>query len=425
MSDVLSIAKDVKRPHRAPKAGAKAKKKDPKRQEQSAKAKNNNRAFSVANIGRTRRNVQRNLDIAQRKEVVPQLDRSEEAAPPPVVVVVMGPPGCGKSTLIRSMVKYHTSQSLNEIKASEPPGPVTVVAGKKRRLTFFECPNDVTAMVDLAKVADLVLLLIDASFGFEMETFEFLNILQARRVHGFPKVMGVLTHLDQIHNAKLLSKSKRRLKQRFWTEIYAGAKVLQLGGITNNKYPKAEVRQLALHASRVKFRPLVWRNTHPSVLVDRCEDVTHPAAVEDDPACDRDVTMYGFVRGTSLKPGMQVHLIGAGDFAMAELTVLEDPIPLPTVDKKAVRSLSKKTSLLYAPMSNVGAILMDQDAVYIDIGRANYTDRDKLVRNVDDEDDSDGGETVGGAGTLLKSLQGVKSPFDEKMRASELRLFDG
>jgi ribosome biogenesis protein BMS1 len=35
----------------------------------------------------------------------------------------------------------------------------------------------------LAKIADLVLMLIDASIGFEMETFEFLSILKA---HGFP-----------------------------------------------------------------------------------------------------------------------------------------------------------------------------------------------------------------------------------------------
>ena len=35
-------------------------------------------------------------------------------------------------------------------------------------------------MIDLAKVVDLVLLLVDASFGFEMETFEFLNICQVR-----------------------------------------------------------------------------------------------------------------------------------------------------------------------------------------------------------------------------------------------------
>jgi len=32
--------------------------------------------------------------------------------------------------------------------------------------------------VDCAKLADLVLLLVDGDFGFEMETFEFLNVLQ-------------------------------------------------------------------------------------------------------------------------------------------------------------------------------------------------------------------------------------------------------
>ncbi len=48
-------------------------------------------------------------------------------------------------------------------------------------------------MIDLAKITDLALILIDASVGFEMETFEFLSILQS---HGFPSVMGVLTHLD-------------------------------------------------------------------------------------------------------------------------------------------------------------------------------------------------------------------------------------
>lgn len=42
----------------------------------------------------------------------------------------------------------------------------------------MECNNDINCMIDIAKVADIVLLLIDASFGFEMEIFEFLNICQ-------------------------------------------------------------------------------------------------------------------------------------------------------------------------------------------------------------------------------------------------------
>ena len=57
-------------------------------------------------------------------------------------------------------------------------GPITVVSGKNRRLTFIECPNDISSMIDLGKIADLVLLMIDGSFGVEMETFEFLNVLQ-------------------------------------------------------------------------------------------------------------------------------------------------------------------------------------------------------------------------------------------------------
>jgi ribosome biogenesis protein BMS1 len=32
----------------------------------------------------------------------------------------------------------------------------------------MECNNDMNSMIDIAKVADLVLLMIDASFGFEM-----------------------------------------------------------------------------------------------------------------------------------------------------------------------------------------------------------------------------------------------------------------
>ena len=54
--------------------------------------------------------------------------------------------------------------------------------------------------------------LIDANFGFEMETFEFLNVCQ---IHGFPKIMGVLTHLDMFKDVKKLKQTKKKLKHRF------------------------------------------------------------------------------------------------------------------------------------------------------------------------------------------------------------------
>ena len=164
--------------------GAKEKKKDLKlKKEGSRKERHNSRAFSVANIVRTQRTIQRNLDRSQKKEYIPQKDRraADPNDAPPALVVVMGPTGVGKSTLIRSLVKMYTNHTLTTI-----TGPVTVVTGKNKRITLLECPNDPASMLDCAKIADLVLLCVDAKFGFEMETFEFLNILQT---HGFPKVM--------------------------------------------------------------------------------------------------------------------------------------------------------------------------------------------------------------------------------------------
>lgn len=74
-------------------------------------------------------------------------------------------------------------------------------------------------MVDCAKIADVVLLMIDASFGFEMETFEFLNLLQS---HGFPKLLAVATHYDTFNKLTHVSKAKKKLRRRLESELYPG-----------------------------------------------------------------------------------------------------------------------------------------------------------------------------------------------------------
>jgi ribosome biogenesis protein BMS1 len=232
----MSESDQVNRSHRAAKAGGKVNKR-----KKDARAKHaekhgdsfNPRAFTVKSRVKAARAVQRNLDREHHKEKVDHINKTSEVMPPPIVVCVMGPSGVGKTTLIRSLVKKYTRHNV-----PAPTGPVTVVTGKNRRVTFMEVPNDLNSMIDAAKVADLVLLMIDASFGFEMETFEFLNVLQ---LHGFPKVLGVLTHLDTFKNSKRLRKTKKQLKQRFWTEIYQGAKLFYLSGLMNGKYPKTDM----------------------------------------------------------------------------------------------------------------------------------------------------------------------------------------
>lgn len=134
----------------------------------------NPKAFGFNSRGGTKAARARSADKEQRRLHAPMVEKAADTAPP-FLVLVHGPPQVGKSTLIKCLVRHYARQSLSEVK-----GPVTVVSGKKRRITFVECPSDLNAMIDAAKYADLVLLLIDGSFGFEMETFEFLNLLQVR-----------------------------------------------------------------------------------------------------------------------------------------------------------------------------------------------------------------------------------------------------
>ncbi|KAI9263384.1 hypothetical protein BDA99DRAFT_510092 [Phascolomyces articulosus] len=407
-----------KKAHNAPQAGKKAERKKEKKAGKHSNAPQNAKAFTFQSAGKAEKAARRNNDLGQKKLHVPLVDRTPLEAPP-VVIAVVGPPGTGKSTLIKSLVKRYTKHNLAEIK-----GPITVVSGKKRRLTFIECANDMNSMIDVAKVADLVLLLIDASFGFEMETFEFLNILQS---HGFPKVMGVLTHLDKFRNNKALRTTKKRLKHRFWTEIYQGAKLFYLSGVINGRYPNQEVQNLSRFISVMKFRPLVWRNTHPYVVADRVEDLTDPELIHRKPNCDRTVTLYGYLRGTNLKPNMRIHIPGAGDHTLADVSVLPDPCALPDKERKR---LDEKHKLIYAPMSDVGGVMYDKDAVYINVP-GHFTKKSALAPSERQGEEGEGEEEededvpAGPGEKMVMDLQDAQDTLAAQLAESQLRIFSG
>ena len=89
------------------------------------------------------------------------------------------------------------------------------------------------------------------------------------------------------------------------------------------------------------------------------------------------------------------------------------------------KTLNKKDSLLFAPLSNVGAVSFDKDAVYIDIGRANYTKKENLVigESTEQREESEIDSDNEAPSTLLKNLQDVEVGVDEKMKNSSLRIF--
>ncbi|EAS34037.3 ribosome biogenesis protein [Coccidioides immitis RS] len=373
----------------------------------------NVKAFAVSRPGRSQRQAARSHDVKEKRLHVPLVDRLPEEAPP-IVVAVVGPPGVGKTTLIKSLIKRYSKQGL-----SSPTGPLTVVTSKRRRLTFLECPSDsLASMIDVAKIADIVLLMIDGNYGFEMETMEFLNALSASGMPG--NVFGILTHLDLFKKISTLRQAKKRLKHRFWSELYQGAKLFYLSGVINGRYPDREIHNLSRFLSVMKNpRPLIWRNSHPYCLADRFLDITPPTEIEENPKCDRTIALYGYLRGTNFPAvGARVHVPGVGDLNVSSIEALPDPCPTPYMDQAIAKAtgksnrkrLGEKQKLLFAPMSDVGGVLVDKDAVYIDVKTSTFN------KEEDDEDEERGlGEQ------LVMGLQGERKLLGET--AAGVRLF--
>jgi ribosome biogenesis protein BMS1 len=252
-------------------------------------------------------------------------------------------------------------------------------------------------MVDMSKVADIVLLMIDGNFGFEMETMEFLNILAASGMPG--NVFGILTHLDLFRKPQTLKDAKKRLKNRFWSELYQGAHLFYLSGVINGRYPDREIHNLSRFISVMKNpRPLIWRNSHPYTVIDSFRDVTHPTKIEEDPKCDRTIVLSGYLRGTNFAAeGQRVHIPGLGDYSISTMEALPDPCPTPYMDqaiakatgKTGRRRLDEKEKKLHAPMSDKSGLKIDGDTIWITREKGFNFDKD-----ADDEERGEGEELI-------------------------------
>lgn len=219
-------------------------------------------------------------------------------------------------------------------------------------------------MIDLSKIADIALIMLDASIGFEIGTFEFLSLLKN---HGFTSVFGVLTKMDKFRQNKSLNKLKKQMKKRFIKEATDKARLFYLYGIKNELYLKMQMHNLARYLRVIKPDVPGFRVNHPYILADRFD--VNLTGKSDDPEEEVMVSFFGYVRGNNFSKFSNVHVNGLGDFKIDYMTKVEDPCPIETVEIKGrkKRTLKQKEKVLYAPYCNINTLEYDRNEGYVNI----------------------------------------------------------
>lgn len=283
----------------------------------------------------------------------------------------------GKTTLIKSLVKYYTGKNLKTV-----DGNITIRNAKNQRITFIKCDNELYSLIDLSKIADIAIVMIDASIGFELETFEFISMLKN---HGYTNVLGVLSHMDNFPQNKSLSKLKKTIKKRFQREATDKAKLFYLYGIQNDIYPKIQIHNLARYLKVIKPVTLQYRVNNPYVFCDKY--IVHLENTNTQKEEDSEITVsfFGYVRGGHLNKNRYVYINGLGDYKLDGIKVINDPCPYEIVEVNGVikRTLKQKQNTLYAPWCKINNIEFDKKDGFITIPERFVT----LTKRAGDEED--------------------------------------
>ncbi|TNJ28620.1 Ribosome biogenesis protein BMS1 [Giardia muris] len=348
--------------------------------------KHPSKAFAVNSVVRARRILQVEANTAQKAAKLPYKHQFGDY-PPPDSIAIIGASGVGKTTLVKTLVRCIVGTTLTTV-----AGPITLVASKTKRLTLFDVPSNLPAVIDAAKMATLVLIVVDATKGLEAPHYEYLNVLQST---GFPRVYTVFTHLDLIKNVNVLNQTKTRLRERIWKELEPGSRVFYMKGLHYNKaYLKNDAQLLIRIIAQQEHKlGLRWRDSHGGILVDRIEDLTDPGLLSADKELNKlvkhTIAFFGYVRGTYLDAKQMFYMPGGGTLSIESITKLPDPCECVEQMKKresnqiSQRRLGSRVRSIYAPFCNDGDIFYDKDGLWFNVHNTEASTKPSLKTTED------------------------------------------
>ncbi|XP_018412653.1 PREDICTED: pre-rRNA-processing protein TSR1 homolog isoform X1 [Nanorana parkeri] len=193
---------------------------------------------------------------------------------------------------------------------------------QKQRWSFVEAnKDDLHSLLDLAKVADTLLFVLDPQEGWDSYGDYCLSCLFAQ---GLPSYVVAVQGLNEIP-----IKKKTDVKKQLCKVIEKRFPDAKLFNLDTTQEAALLFRQMATQ----KQRRLAYRNRRSYILAHKAD--FQPS---DDTGLVGTLKVSGYVRGQELNVNGLIHLVGYGDFQMSQIDAPPDPYPInPHVRKEKAK----------------------------------------------------------------------------------------
>eukprot|EP01117_Protostelium_nocturnum_P006169 TRINITY_DN2222_c0_g2_i1.p1 TRINITY_DN2222_c0_g2~~TRINITY_DN2222_c0_g2_i1.p1 ORF type:complete len:903 (-),score=390.56 TRINITY_DN2222_c0_g2_i1:46-2754(-) len=201
----------------------------------------------------------------------------------------------------------------------------------RQRFTLLKTdPADLNSVLDAAKVADLLLLVIPTT-GTDSRGEQTISSIKAQ---GMPTIMGIIQGLEAVP-LKHRKESRRNLT-KFMEEKFPGEpKVFPLD---NTEDSNQVVRYIANGSNRL----VQWRERRPYLVVDSAS-----FQASETESTRGTVSISGFLRGHSLDANCLIHIPDHGDYQIIQIEVGADPyLPSRTHKDSAMETDSSNKKII-------------------------------------------------------------------------------
>ncbi|XP_069801789.1 pre-rRNA-processing protein TSR1 homolog [Dendropsophus ebraccatus] len=294
------------------------------------------------NLSKLDRRHKANQIRRQRKDAVLTEKRNlgSKDGPPHLVAVVPLHVNVAVSSLL-NLVKGSEGDILHEEDSKR--GTFALVSPKlKQRWCFVKAnKDDLHSLLDLAKVADTLLFVLDAQEGWDSYGDYCLSCLFAQ---GLPSFVVAVQGISEIP-VKKRNDTKKQLSKVI-EKRFPDAKLFHLD-------TAQEAALLLRQISTQKQRHLAFRDRRSYMLAHRVD--FQPS---DESGLVGTLKVSGYVRGQELNVNRLIHIVGHGDFQMMQIDSPPDPYPLnPQVHK----TKAKKEQDVEMADENANSAKMEED----------------------------------------------------------------